>query len=217
MMTRQRATLLLGLFLFIVPSAHAEPFPIHITHGALEGDRASATLTVRQQGLAIDADMGYTGGVWGLSFCPCSPGVLLPFDAFWSDSDLVGLVTFRGRTFLTGLGTTGNEGGLAVEFRASTALPAFTGQRLISLRTPFLFRGRLSMPSYPADLFFNYELWGAGRTTLQFRWSPLESAWLARSARYDFVATPEPSTLAMTGMVVGALSLVRLFRRRVDA
>jgi hypothetical protein len=212
MITRQRAVVLLGLLLFTASSALAEPISIHITHGALVGPRTGAALRVRQHGLAIDASGAYPSGVWGISLCPCSPGALLPFDGIWSGSDLPGVVTVRGRTFPVGFASD-DTGYLDFFFRATTVLPAFAGQRSISVRTPFSFDGLLVTPTYPDHLFSTYELSGTGRATLQFQWLPSDSAWFGHSARYNFVATPEPSTLGMTGVAVAGL-LARFRRRR---
>jgi len=214
MITRQRVSLLLLLLFFTASSALAAPIGL-ITDGALVGNSFDAELRVTQRGLTIDAGGNASGGIWGISHCQlgCSPGVLLPFDAVFSGSDFGGDVTVLGRTFPVGLATD-SVGSLAVEFRASAVLPAFAGQPLISLRTPFSFEGRLSTPDLPADLYSQYGLSGTGTATLRFEWSPNFSGWVGHSGRYDFVATPEPSTLVMTGVSLAGLSLARRVRRR---
>jgi hypothetical protein len=205
-------------------SAHADP--VRITDGALVGDDAVARLAATgERGLTITGVGDKFGGIYSpASQCvsgPCFAGDLISIQAQFSGSDFPGNVSLDGETFRVGGGGSPDQGEALVDFQGNLLLPAFAGQTLVSLTTPFSFSGLIVFPAgdSPNPTFPIATLAGAGTATLQFEWVPPENIpgqWRFLSAAYEFAPAPvpEPGSLSLMGLGVAGLAVRRRWQQR---
>jgi hypothetical protein len=203
-------------------NAHADP--IRVTDGALVGDDGVARLAATgERGLAITGVGDKFGGIYRpAELCadgPCFAGDLISIQAQFTGSDFPGNVSLDGETFPLGGGL--NDADAVVDFQGNLLLPAFAGQTLVSLTTPFSFSGSIVFPPEGPDAPFRRSatLAGAGTATLQFKWVPPENSpgqWRFLGAAYEFASSPvpEPGSLSLMGLGVAGLAVRRRWQQR---
>jgi hypothetical protein len=143
-------------------------------------------------------------------------GARLSLSAGASGSDLNGVATLDGQSFVTGLGSE-TQGAALVNFSASMVVPPLTTAH-VSVSSPFNFFGSLLPPFGGTGSPESIALIGRGtvRVDLARIAGPFGPVWNYQRAIYRFedgAAVPEPAT----GLLVGSGLAAEMVRRRSPA
>ena len=191
--------------------------PIQITAGALSWSSAHGPgpqITLAGEGFTFEG-RGGTGFFAPFEQClvpECLAGTVVNLHAIWAGGDLPGTATLGSLRF-TNVGSLASEASLHAVWSGSVGLPQnFDGGEVAA---PFQFTGLFSYPAGSVGLVQQLNLYGRGRTTLNFAPSQVvPGAFALSAARYEFNSDPVPEPTSMLLIGTGLAGLAALRRRQ---
>jgi hypothetical protein len=146
-------------------------------------------------------------------FGPCGPTTDFSIGADLATFGIVGNATLDGQTY-TNINSFDSDTFVRLLLVGTAVLPPVNGSSLV-IRAPFTVSGSGFSHADIAGAgdVITVPITGGGVATVSFHSLPMSPVWKFSSMRYDFMATPEPSTLILVGGGLAAVLRARTRRR----
>jgi len=146
---------------------------------------------------------------------PCESTTNFSVGADLATFGISGAVTLDGQTY-SDINEMFSANFVRLRLIGTTVLPPVNGSSLV-IRAPFTLSEPASSFTYEitpgSGELTTVALGGRGTATVSFHVNPTTPVWEFSQMRYDFVATPEPSTLILVGGGLAAVLRARARRR----